>query len=127
MDHLVAHVENEQNILDLKQNTYEAIVDGAFETPWIKITQEGSNFGFNEITRLEMLDHFIENPDLLQEILALFPDSSKERIERIEKLKKRLKRVYLFNECKEVKDLTVMELLSENYNCTDEGTTKNII
>jgi len=67
MDEIISRVEFPENIKLLLEKTRELTLADALGTPWIELGTESHCFVTNEIMRLEMIDHFLENPDHIPE------------------------------------------------------------
>ncbi|KAE9549605.1 hypothetical protein FO519_007179 [Halicephalobus sp. NKZ332] len=67
MDEIISRVEFPENIRTLLERTRKLTLADALGTPWIEFGTESHCFVTNEIMRLEMIDHFLENPEHIPE------------------------------------------------------------
>uniref|UniRef100_A0AC34FSG3 Uncharacterized protein n=1 Tax=Panagrolaimus sp. ES5 TaxID=591445 RepID=A0AC34FSG3_9BILA len=76
MDDLISKTEEPQNVKTLLSITNSLTLADALGTPWIEFGTDENRFVFNEITRLEKIEHFIDHPEHLPPIRD-FPENRK--------------------------------------------------
>uniref|UniRef100_A0AC35F2C3 Thioredoxin-like fold domain-containing protein n=1 Tax=Panagrolaimus sp. PS1159 TaxID=55785 RepID=A0AC35F2C3_9BILA len=76
MDDLISKIEEPQNVKTLLSVTNSLTLTDALGTPWIEFGTDENRFVFNEITRLEKIQHLIDHPEHLPP-LREFPEIRK--------------------------------------------------
>uniref|UniRef100_A0A914Q2B8 Uncharacterized protein n=1 Tax=Panagrolaimus davidi TaxID=227884 RepID=A0A914Q2B8_9BILA len=76
MDDLISKIEEPQNVKTILSVTNSLTLTDALGTPWMEFGTDENRFVFNEIIRLEKIEHFIDHPEHLPP-LREFPEIRK--------------------------------------------------